>query len=104
MSDILNKLGIDEDKFSWQDLAMCAGMKTDLFYDVYESDINTAKGIDQACLSCPVIAICYQSGVENSEHGVWGGVYLNLGQHDSQRNSHKTKDIWKQLKRKHAEL
>ena len=104
MSNILNKLGIDEDKFAWWDIAACSGMNTNLFYDTYESDINIAKNIDQASLSCPVIAICYKNGIENNEYGVWGGVYLNFGQHDKQRNTHKTKEIWKELKNKHAQI
>jgi hypothetical protein len=49
------------------------------FYDKYESDVNIAKSIDEACMSCPVIKMCYDSGVENEEYGVWGGVYLNAG-------------------------
>jgi hypothetical protein len=79
-------------------------MDTNLFYDTYEIDINLAKGIDQACLSCPVIAICYKNGIENNEYGVWGGVYLNFGQNDKQKNAHKTKDVWKELKKKHASI
>jgi len=104
MSNILNELGTDEDKFAWWDIAVCSGMETNLFYDTYESDHNIAKNIDQACLSCPVIAICYKNGTENNEYGVWGGVYLNFGQHDKQRNTHKSKEIWKELKRKHAQV
>lgn len=104
MSNILNDLGTDEEKFSWWDLAVCSGMDTNLFYDTYEVDANLAKGIDQACLSCPVIAICYKNGIENNEYGVWGGVYLNFGQHDRQRNVHKSKDVWKELKKKHASI
>lgn len=102
MSSILNDLGIDQDDFDWWHLAVCRGMDTNLFYDKYEADINIAKGIDEACLSCPVIKMCYESGVENDEHGVWGGVYLNSGSVDKARNVHKTQDTWKRLKKKHG--
>jgi hypothetical protein len=73
-------------------------MNTNLFFDQYESDINMAKAIDQCCLSCPVRSICYESGLKNSEYGVWGGVFLSSGLVDKMKNAHKTKEIWKQLK------
>lgn len=102
MSDILNELNSDEDSIRWWHLAACQGMDTNLFFDKYEIDVNMAKGIDQCCLSCPVIKMCYQSGVENTEYGVWGGVYLSSGSIDKMKNIHKTKDIWKQIRQKHA--
>jgi hypothetical protein len=102
MSNILNNLGIDEDNIDWYKFALCLGMDTNLFFDKYESDINIAKSIDEACLSCPVIKICYDSGVSNSDYGVWGGVYLSAGSNDKVRNAHKTKDVWKRIKEKHV--
>lgn len=102
MSDILNKLKSDEDSIRWWHLAACQGIDTNLFFDKYEIDVNMAKGIDQCCLSCPVIQMCYQSGIENNEYGVWGGVYLSSGSIDKMKNIHKTKDIWKQIRQKHA--
>lgn len=102
MSSILNDLGVDQEDFEWYHLAICRGMDTNLFYEKYESDINIAKSIDQACLSCPVISICYQSGIDNNEYGIWGGVYLNSGSIDKARNIHKTPEIWKLLKNKHG--
>jgi len=98
MSNILNSLGVETDELDWFHLAACSGMDTNLFFDKYESDINIAKNIDQACLSCPVRKICYEAGVENNEHGVWGGIYLSAGSIDKTRNLHKTKEIWKLLK------
>lgn len=102
MSNILNSLNVDEDNVDWYKLALCLGMDTNLFFDKYETDINIAKSIDEACLSCPVIKICYDSGVDNSDYGVWGGVYLNSGSNDKVRNAHKTKDVWKRIKEKHV--
>lgn len=104
MSNIFSNFNVDSDDIAWWDIAACSGMDTNLFYDTYESDINIAKNIDQACLACPVIAICYKNGIENNEYGVWGGVYLNFGQHDRQKNVHKSKDVWKELKKKHAKV
>ena len=77
-------------------------METNLFFDSYETDPNIAKSIDQACMSCPVIAMCYKYGTESDNYGVWGGVYLNSGSVDSSKNIHKTQDIWKKIKRKNA--
>ena len=102
MSDILNNLGIDLDDLDWYHLGLCRGMDTNLFYDKYEADVNIAKNIDEACMGCPVIKMCYESGTENNEHGIWGGVYLNSGSVDKTRNTHKTKEVWKRLKVLHG--
>jgi hypothetical protein len=102
MSNILNDLGIDKADPKWYDLALCRGMDTNLFFDKYESDMSVAKGIDEACMSCPVIKICHDNGVANNDYGVWGGIYLNAGETDKGKNAHKTKDVWKRLKAKHV--
>jgi hypothetical protein len=99
MSSIFNK---EEDDIKWWDIAACHGMNTNLFFDTYETDINIAKNIDEACLSCPVISLCYESGINNQEYGVWGGVYLSAGEIDKTRNFHKTKEVWKRLKAKNV--
>jgi hypothetical protein len=77
-------------------------MDTNLFYDKYENDPKIAKNVDEACLACPVIAMCYKSGSDGDEYGVWGGVYLNSGTIDKTRNLHKTNDTWKRLKKKNV--
>jgi len=102
MSSILDNLGVDKDDFQWFHLALCNGMDTNLFYDKYEADVNIAKNIDEACMGCPVIKMCYESGTENNEHGIWGGVYLNSGSVDKTRNTHKTKEVGKRLKVLHG--
>ena len=99
MSSILNDLGIDKDNFYWFDLAICKGMDTNLFFDKYEVDSNIAKNIDEACMSCPVSKICFQYGSDGNEYGVWGGVYLSAGLIDSSKNTHKTPEIWKKIKK-----
>ena len=86
MSSILDDLGVDKEDFDWWHLAICRGMDTNLFYDKYEVDVNIAKNIDEACLSCPVSKMCYKSGIDNNEYGIWGGVYLNAGSIDKTRN------------------
>lgn len=98
MSDVLSELGLDLDELEWQDLALCEGMPTNMFYDDYESDVQVAKVVDEACLSCPVMAQCLGRGVENGEWGVWGGVYLVSGKQDKNRNAHKTADIWEAIR------
>lgn len=102
MSSILDDLGVDEDKIRWWHLAACQGMDTNLFFDQYENDINIAKNIDEACLSCPVISMCYAAGVEKNEYGIWGGVYLTSGSIDKSRNIHKTQETWKRLAKKNV--
>jgi len=72
-------------------------MDTNLFYDDYESNEAIAHMVDEACLSCPVMTQCYRRGVDNSEWGVWGGVFLTSGKTDKTKNSHKTPEIKKQI-------
>lgn len=100
MSDVLSELGLDPDEVEWQDLALCntSEIPTVDFYDGYENSVSVAKTIDEACLSCPVLAQCLQRGVENGEWGVWGGIYLTSGKPDANRNSHKTPEVWQAVK------
>lgn len=100
MSNILNELGIDPDDFGWMDLAVCQGLDHNLFYDTYENDINIARSVDEMCLSCPVIKMCYEHGIQNDEQGVWGGVYLYSKSIDKSRNLHKSAETWKKLRSK----
>jgi hypothetical protein len=98
MSNILDSYGYNEDDIEWQDLSACLGMDTSLFFEKYELDVQIAKAIDQCCFTCPVRKMCYQAGIDGSEYGVWGGVYMTLGKPDKTKNEHKTKEIWKQVK------
>ena len=100
MSDVLSVLGIDVDELEWQDLSLCSEMDTNLFYDDYETDDNVARMVDEVCLSCPVMAQCLERGIENGEWGVWGGIYLTSGKQDKNRNSHKTQEVWDQIREK----
>lgn len=99
MSNILDDLGIDKDSFDWYDFAICKGMDTNLFFDKYENDVNIANSIDQACISCPVKKTCLSIGQSGNEYGVWGGIYLNAGSIDINKNAHKTPEIWKKVKK-----
>jgi hypothetical protein len=103
MSDVLSALGIDLEELEWQDLALCSGMPTNMFYDEYESENGVARVVDEACLSCPVMAQCLDRGVENNEWGVWGGIYLNSGKPDMNRNAHKSQEVWEQIKERIGE-
>jgi hypothetical protein len=113
MSEILEKLGLDEDNVAWQDLAACKNIVSvsesesgekkifDPMFDSYENDsapYAVRNAIDELCLSCPVQKICYDYGTRNGEPGVWGGVYLSNGKADRSRNDHKNKETWKRLR------
>jgi hypothetical protein len=99
---LLDELGIDPEDFTWHDLALCDGMDPELFYSKYESDEEVAKQVDEACLSCPVMKQCGLRG-PTGEHGVWGGIYWNgSGKPDVNRNSHKTPDVWDQIRERLA--
>lgn len=98
MYDVLRELGIDLDELEWQDLALCDGMPTNMFYDDYEADSNVAKVVDEACLSCPVMVQCLTRGMDNKEWGTWGGIFLVSGKPDKNRNAHKTAEVWRMIK------
>lgn len=96
-------LGVDRSEFSWKDLAACRNMnptspEDDWFFDVYETNKDAARAVDQICMSCPVQKICAAHGRDNRLEGVWGGVYWTPGgKPDAARNNHKTQDDWKEL-------
>lgn len=96
-SEVESVLGVDLDDLEWQDMAVCKGVKTNKFYDDYESDIQTAYTIDQMCLSCPVMRECLMQGMDNGEWGVWGGIYLTSGKPDDNKNSHKTDEVREEM-------
>lgn len=73
-------------------------MNTNMFYEAYESSNSVARMVDDMCLSCPVLSQCLQSGVDNSEWGVWGATYLISGKPDKNKNSHKTEEVWQEIR------
>lgn len=93
-----------KDEIKWQDYGSCNGIDDkELFYDLYESDAVVAMNTDQICFHCPVAKQCLEAGLEGGrEWGVWGGVYLVYGKIDTQRNSHKNAEDWKELERIHG--
>lgn len=72
-------------------------MDSELFFDKYEEDPDLAKVVDNICLECPVVKDCFDHGTNNSEWGVWGGVYLIDGEVSPSKNSHKNPDAWKKV-------
>lgn len=96
--ETLSVLGADAEDFIWQDLALCKDQDTNLFFDDYENSASTAKIVDEMCLSCPVMTICLRAGIDNAEWGVWGGIYLVRGKVNKDRNAHKSKKVWDEIK------
>lgn len=89
MADFLRRLGVDPDNLRWQDLAVCSGFDTNLFFEEYESSKVVAEQIDSICAGCPVTKDCYEFGTNNKLTGVFGGFYLENGQPSKKRNEHK---------------
>lgn len=100
---IIEQLGFDPDDLEWHDLVLCANMDTELFYERYETSTAIANVVDQMCLSCPVLAQCLTKGTENSEWGVWGGIYLASGKPDNNRNAHKSEETWNKIRERISE-
>jgi len=101
MSEILDELGLDAESFQWGDLALCRNTvdspANDVFFDVYESDKESAKAADEMCMHCPVARECFFEG-SKGKTGLWGGVYWNgAGAPDKNKNSHKTDEVWTQI-------
>lgn len=98
---LLDMLGLDPENLEWQQLALCKGTEINWFYDLYESDTEHAKAIDQLCLSCPVIRECGVAGM-NGEFGVYGGIYwAGAGKPDKAKNAHKAPEVWKAIQEKY---
>lgn len=97
ISVLLDALGIDAEEVRWQQFANCQDQPLELFYEAYESNERVAKNVDSMCASCPVRRQCLEEGVENSEWGVWGGVFLSNGKADDKRNTHKSPEDWAEI-------
>lgn len=99
---------LDPETIEWQALSLCAGVEfssyaDDPFFQAYETNENVAKSTDEMCLHCPVIKQCGLFGAANKETGVWGGVYLDRGKMDKNKNAHKTDEVWAKIREKHIE-
>ena len=82
------------DKYKWQEQALCVGYDTNLFFDKYEEDLNLRPAIDKLCSTCPVMRHCLAVGISNKEWGVWGGIYLENGKISKEFSSHRSKEDW----------
>ena len=78
----------------WKDAAACLGLDTNIFFDKYEDDVEVRPIVDSICQRCPVSNTCFANGVSGKEYGVWGGVFLELGNISREFNKHKTKQDW----------
>ncbi|AOZ63783.1 WhiB family transcription factor [Rhodococcus phage Weasels2] len=78
---------------SFKDQGPCKGLNTNLWFDLYEQDADTATKTDKFCLACPFQSNCLSEGVRNGETGTWGAVYLNKGKYSKQHNRHKEKPL-----------
>lgn len=88
-------------KDDWKLKGSCLNYDVNLFFDIYEEDINKRHAIDALCSQCPVRKTCFAVGVSNKEWGVWGGVYLENGNISREFNKHRKKpqwaEVWKSL-------
>jgi len=90
---LLDELGLEEETLEWHQLALCKGMDLNLFYKAYEEDEETAKAMDEVCLSCPVMKNCLLDAMGYKDSGLRGAFYLENGKIDKVRNAHKTDEV-----------
>lgn len=109
---ILDRIGVDPERFDWKQLGLCKGISMhlndpetdDTFFDAYESNPEVAAMTDDMCLHCPVMKQCAMEGQSKKRVGVWGGIYWNgAGKPDKDRNAHKTKEVWDAIHKRLAE-
>jgi len=56
---------------SWQKVAACRGLSTEIFYPAPEEDADQAKAV---CAICPVRETCLEYALAYREReGIWGG-------------------------------
>lgn len=79
----------------WKNDGLCIDYDISMFFEKYEEgSIEYKNNLDQFCLNCPVVKMCFAVGVSGKEYGLWGGVYLEDGEPSREFNSHKTKENW----------
>lgn len=78
---------------NWRELALCKNMNTNLFFELYQENEESAKKTDDLCLACPVRNNCLLEAVQNGETGCHGSVFLTKGNYSRQFNRHKDKSL-----------
>lgn len=81
----------------WKDNAACFGMDTNIFFEIYEDNVDKRPEIDSLCANCPVAKTCFANGVSGKEWGIWGGIYLENGEISREFSRHRTKEQWGEL-------
>ena len=79
---------------SWQDSASCKGMDTNIFFDIYEENLEVRSTVDAICFSCPVKGECFEDAVRLESWGVHAGIYLEDGKPSQEFNDHKDSQTW----------
>lgn len=88
MIDFMERMGIDPEDFSWQELGLCAGLGAadpalaEIFHSKADASQNFKAQAKAICDVCPVKDICLEEGIRNKEYGIWGGERLTGGKKD----------------------
>ena len=51
----------------WKDNAQCLGSDTNIFFDLYEDNMESRQFVDSLCRTCPVAKHCFAVGVSGKE-------------------------------------
>lgn len=100
---LLEEMGLDRETVTWEKLAACQGMTTNLFFEDYESDPTLAESMDSICISCPVARECLADAFKRKDDGLRGGIYLSNGKMDRQHNQHKSPETWEKIRELHTD-
>ncbi len=96
--NILEQLGLQEDRLAWQDLAACRRDDPKYFDKYYQDNPVVRPMVDEICINCPVIKECFTSAARNKESFLWAATWLDNGQPVSEMSDHQTKEFKQRLR------
>lgn len=85
MIEFMDRMGIDPEDFSWQELSLCGGLGAakpelaEIFFSMADKDERIEAQAKEICSVCPVREICLEEARRNKESGIWGGRTLQAG-------------------------
>lgn len=77
--NLVEEFNLDEDRFIWQDLALCANIPTEAYYDDADAHESIEDAVKAYCQVCPVLQMCRLNAVETKAYGIHAGEKYERG-------------------------